>query len=199
MEPTFFENPTEFRHWLMANHATSTELLVGFFRKDSGKPSMSWPESVDQALCFGWIDGIRRNLDAISYSIRFTPRRAGSNWSSVNIERAQILIEQGHMQPAGLIAFTARRENNSGSYSYEQRSVDLVEPYKRLLQENVAAWDFFQAQPASYRKAICWWIMSAKKEETRLKRLQKLMDFSAQGQRVPEASGARRSETAPTA
>jgi len=186
MKPTFFRTPAEFREWLAKYHATKDELVVGFYKKDSGQPSITWPESVDEALCYGWIDGIRKSLDEIGYTIRFTPRKPGSIWSSVNIKRAQALIEQGRMQPAGLKAYEARRENISGIYSYEQRSVELDEPYNRLLKKNKAAWSFFQAQPASYRKAVSWWIISAKKEETRLKRLEKLVAFSAQGQRLPE-------------
>lgn len=186
MKPTFFQTPAEFREWLAKNHTSKQELLVGFYKKDSGKPSITWPESVDQALCFGWIDGIRKSIDEISYSIRFTPRKPGSIWSKVNITRAQALIAQGQMLPVGLRAYEARRENKSGIYSYEQRSIELEEPYNQLLKKNKAAWNFFQAQPVSYRKAVYWWIMSAKKEETRLKRLEKLAGFSAEEQRLPE-------------
>jgi uncharacterized protein YdeI (YjbR/CyaY-like superfamily) len=186
MKPTFFRTPAVFREWLAKHHATTDELLVGFYKKDSGKPSMTWPESVDEALCFGWIDGVRKSIDESSYTIRFTPRKSGSIWSSVNIQRAQVLIEQGQMQPAGLKAYYARRENKSGIYSYEQPSVELEAPYNRLLKKNKAAWSFFQEQPASYRKAVSWWIISAKKEETRLKRLEKLTTLSALGQRLPE-------------
>ena len=186
MKPAFFRTPAEFREWLDKHHATTDELWVGYYKKNSGKPSITWPESVDEALCYGWIDGIRKSIDDTSYVIRFTPRRPGSIWSGVNIKRAQALIELGRVQPAGLKAYEARRENKSGVYSYEQRSVDLEEPYNRLLKKNKAAWSFFQAQPVSYRKAISWWIISAKKEETRLKRLEKLTAFSAQGQRLPE-------------
>jgi uncharacterized protein YdeI (YjbR/CyaY-like superfamily) len=186
MKPVFFPTPAKFREWLEKHHAKADELLVGFYKKDSGKPSINWPESVDEALCFGWIDGIRKSIDKISYTIRFTPRKAGSIWSSVNIKRAQALIEQGRMQPAGLRAYQARRENKSGIYSYEQRRAELEEPYNRLLKKNKAAWSFFQEQPASYRKAVSWWITSAKKEETRLKRLEKLAACSVKGQRIPE-------------
>src|SRR5881275_2133923 len=129
IEPVFFATPEEFRAWLAAHHADERELLVGFHKKASGKPSMTWPESVDEALCVGWIDGVRKSLGGSRYTIRFTPRRPGSVWSSVNIRRAQALLEQGRMQPAGLKAFQARRENRSGIYSYEQRPVDLEEPY----------------------------------------------------------------------
>jgi uncharacterized protein YdeI (YjbR/CyaY-like superfamily) len=186
MKPVFFQTPSSFREWLEEHHAKAEVLLVGFYKKGSAKPSITWPESVDQALCYGWIDGVRKSIDKFSYTIRFTPRKRGSIWSSVNIKRAQALIEQGQMQPAGLKAYQARKENKSGSYSYEQRSVDLEEPYNQLLKKNEAAWSFFQKQPASYRKAISWWIISAKKDETRLKRLERLMAYSVQGQRLPE-------------
>lgn len=183
---TFFQTPTAFREWLELNQAKTEALLVGFFKKGSGKPSITWPESVDVALCFGWIDGIRKSIDEFAYTIRFTPRRTGSIWSNVNIKRAQILIEQGQMQPAGHRAFQNRKENKSGIYSYEQRSVDLTEPYNRLLKKNKAASSFFHEQPPYYRKVVGWWIVSAKKEETRLKRLNKLIAFSVKSQRLPE-------------
>ncbi len=186
MEVTFFPTPAAFRTWLQRNHAKSEALWVGYYKVGSGRPSLTWPESVDEALCYGWIDGIRKRIDEVSYTIRFTPRRPGSVWSSVNIQRAQALIESGRMRPAGLKAYQARKVNRSGIYSYEQRSVELAEPYNRLLKENEAAWRFFQAQPASYRKAVNWWVVSAKKEETRRKRLEKLLAYSARGQRLPE-------------
>jgi uncharacterized protein YdeI (YjbR/CyaY-like superfamily) len=169
---------------LEKNHATATELLVGFYKKDSGKPSITWPESVDQALCFGWIDGIRKRVDEISYQIRFTPRRRASIWSTINIKRAKELASERQMRPAGLKAFAARIENKSGIYSYEQRSTDLIEPYAKLLKKNKAAWSFFENQPPSYRKMIGWWIISAKKEETRMDRLAKLIGESAKGKRL---------------
>jgi uncharacterized protein YdeI (YjbR/CyaY-like superfamily) len=193
MKPTFFQTPAAFREWLEQNHAEADVLWVGYYKKGSGKPSLTWPESVDEALCYGWIDGVRKSIDELSYTIRFTPRKPGSIWSSVNIKRAGALIEQGQMQPAGLKAFEARKENTSGIYSYEQRSVDLEEPYNRLLKKNKAAWSFFQKQPASYRKAVSWWIISAKKEETRLKRLEQLVACSLQGQRLPQFKPTRRS------
>ena len=166
------------------NHAKARELWVGFYRKDSGKASITWPESVDEALCFGWIDGIRKSVGEISYKIRFTPRRRGSIWSAINISRAGALTDEGRMQPAGAKAFEARRENRSGIYSYEQRHAELEEPYSDLLKKNKAAWDFFRAQPPSYRKMVSWWIASAKKEETRTKRLKKLIQESARGKRL---------------
>lgn len=191
MKPRFFPNPAAFRAWLETHHASAGELLVGFYKKGSGRPSITWPESVDEALCFGWIDGIRRSIDEASYSIRFTPRKAGSTWSSVNIARAEALIAQGRLRPAGLAAYAVRKENRSGVYSYEQRSVELPPPYDRLLKRDRAAWDFFRAQPASYRKVAFWWIVSAKREETRLKRLETLAAHSARGERLPQLTSKR--------
>jgi len=185
MNPKFFKTPSAFHKWLAANHSTAKELWVGFYKKDSGKPSITWPESVDEALCFGWIDGLRKNIDENSYMIRFSPRKPGSIWSAVNIRNAERLIKERRMQPAGLKAYEARKENRSGIYSYEQRSPELVEPYLGKLKRNRKAWAFFQAQPPSYRKTVNWWIVSAKKEETRLKRLEQLIEESAQGRRIP--------------
>ena len=168
----------------MKHHATEDVLLVGFYKKDSGKPSITWAESVDQALCFGWIDGVRKRIDQSSYTIRFTPRRTTSIWSNININRAQALIAEGQMQPAGLKAFEARREHKSGIYAYEQRSVELPEPYNERLKQNKAAASFFEAQPPSYRKLVSWWIASAKKDETRLKRFEKFIAYSIAGKRL---------------
>ena len=139
---------------------------------------------MDQALCFGWIDGIRKRVDEISYQIRFTPRRHGSIWSAINVKSAEELVRQKRMRPAGLNAFAARIENKSGVYSYEQRSTKLGEPYATLLKKNKAAWIFFDKQPPSYRKMIGWWIVSAKKEETRMARLEKLISESPKGKRL---------------
>ena len=180
----FFKTPTAFRKWLAANHTKSKELWVGFYKKNSGKPSITWPESVDEALCFGWIDGIRKRIDEDSYMIRFTPRKPSSVWSAVNIRNVQRLIDEKRMQPAGLKAFAARKEYRSGIYSYEQRGPELVEPYAGKFKRNNAAWKFFQAQPPSYRKMMNWFIVSAKLEETRLKRLEKLIEASEREQRL---------------
>jgi uncharacterized protein YdeI (YjbR/CyaY-like superfamily) len=186
MKIKFFKTPGDFRQWLERHHATERELWVGYYKKDSGKPSITWPESVDQALCFGWIDGIRKSVDALSYTTRFTPRQTRSTWSVVNIKRAEELAAQGLMQPAGLKAFAARTENRSGIYAYEQRSDKLAAPYEKRFRQNKAAWDFFQAQTPSYRKLAGWWVVSAKREETRLKRLEKLIEDSAQGRTLPQ-------------
>jgi uncharacterized protein YdeI (YjbR/CyaY-like superfamily) len=180
----FFTTSDDFRKWLTKNHAKHSELLVGFYKRDSGKPSLTWPESVDQALCFGWIDGVRKRIDEESYSIRFTPRRQGSTWSAVNIERVRVLSELGLMQPSGLAAFEARTEANSSVYSYEQRTAVLEEPYQSMFKKERAACKFFEMQAASYRKAVCWWIMTAKKEETRLRRLDLLIECSKAGERL---------------
>jgi uncharacterized protein YdeI (YjbR/CyaY-like superfamily) len=185
-KPAFFETPEAFRDWLSKHHGVSEVLLVAYHKKGSGKPSMTWPESVDEALCYGWIDGVRNRIDEVSYTIRFTPRKPGSIWSSVNIKRARALIEQERMQPAGLKAFEARRDSKSAIYSYEQRTGELDAESNRLLKRNKAAWSFFQKQPASYRRVASWWIKSAKLEETRVKRLETLIAHSAQGQRLPQ-------------
>jgi uncharacterized protein YdeI (YjbR/CyaY-like superfamily) len=184
LKPKFFRSPEDFRRWLEKNHATASELWVGFHKQDSGKPSITWPESVDEAVCFGWIDGIRKRVDEISYEIRFSPRRRGSIWSATNIKRAKELAKQGRMSSAGFKAFAARIENKSGIYSYEQRKTELEESYGKLLKKNKAAWDFFQVQPPSYRKMIGWWVISAKKDETRMARLAKLISESAKGKRL---------------
>jgi len=186
LKPTFFKTPPDLRKWFEKYHDKEQELLVGFYKKDSGKASITWPESVDEALCFGWIDGVRRRVDEFSYTIRFTPRRSRSVWSAVNIKRAGELTKQERMKPVGLKAFAARKENRSGIYSYEQRTAGLPEPYNRLVKQNQAAWKFFEDQPPSYRKAANWWVVSAKKEETRRKRLDKLIDYSAKRQTIPQ-------------
>ncbi|GAP16123.1 uncharacterized protein conserved in bacteria [Longilinea arvoryzae] len=186
MQPVFFPTSADFRAWLAENHATAAELVVGFYKVGSGVASITWPESVDEALCFGWIDGVRTRIDDASYQIRFSPRRPGSTWSAVNIAHAQRLIVEGRMTPAGLKAFETRVENKSGIYSYEQRRAELEEPYNGLLRQNEAAWTFFQSQPPSYRKGVSWFILSARQEATRLKRLAKLIEYSARGERLPE-------------
>ena len=179
MKLKFFKTPADFRKWFETHHASVTELWVGFYKKDSGKKSITWPQAVDEALCFGWIDGIRKSRDEVSYKIRFTPRKQRSIWSAVNIRRVAELSKQGLMQPAGLKAFAARQENRSGIYAYEQRSSELPEQYAKKLKQNEAAWKFFEAQSPSYRKTANWWVLSAKREETRLRRLDKLIDDSA--------------------
>jgi uncharacterized protein YdeI (YjbR/CyaY-like superfamily) len=184
MEVTYFRSPSELRKWFEKHYTTGRELWVGYYKKNSRKASITWPESVDEALCVGWIDGIRKSVDESRYTIRFTPRKPRSIWSAVNIRRARALAADGRMQPAGLAAFAARRENRSGIYSYEQRRAQLAEPYAGMLKKNRAAWAFFLAQPPGFRKQVCWWVISARKEETRLKRVKKLIEESARGRRV---------------
>ena len=183
MDVLFFETPDEFRAWLEANHETATELWVGFHKKATGRPSITWSEAVDQALCFGWIDGIRKSVDEHSYTNRFTPRKATSNWSKVNIEKVARLKERGLMLPAGLRAFEARDEARSG-YSFEERPQELPPAYAPRFRQNGPAWTFFQAQPPGYRRTAIHWVTSAKREETRLKRLETLIDDSALGRRI---------------
>jgi uncharacterized protein YdeI (YjbR/CyaY-like superfamily) len=186
VDPIFFEAPADFRAWLAENHATADHLLVGFHKKGSGRRSITWPEAVDEALCYGWIDGVRKGIDAGSYMIRFTPRKKGSVWSTVNVNRVRALAELGLMQPTGLAAFEARKEDRSGIYSHEQGDVEMPEPYLGLLREDAAAWEFYEKQPASYRKAVNWWVVSARKDETRRRRLDSLVACSARAERVPQ-------------
>lgn len=184
IEAVFFEKPADFRDWLEKHHGTAQVLWVGFHKKASGRPSITWDESVDEALCFGWIDGIRKSLDDTSYANRFTPRKPGSNWSSKNIRRTRELIAAGRMTPAGMDAFEKRSEDKARQYSFEQGKVALGPEYERRFRDNEKAWAYFQAQPPSYRKTATWWVVSAKREDTRLRRLQVLIDDSATGQRI---------------
>ena len=184
MKPTFFAKPADFRAWFKKHHKTVPELIVGFYKKDSGKPSITWPESVDEALCCGWIDGIRRGLDEEAYTIRFTPRRATSNWSAVNIKRVAVLTGQGLMQPAGLAAFAKRSEKRSRIYHYEQKGTPGLDPkYEKAFRANKKAWAFFNAQANWYRRNGVLWVMTAKAEQTRLRRLQQLIETSADERR----------------
>jgi uncharacterized protein YdeI (YjbR/CyaY-like superfamily) len=186
MTPRFFRTPAEFRRWLRRRHAASDALLVGFYKQGSGKPSLSWPESVEEALCFGWIDGVRRRLDATRYTVRFTPRRAGSIWSAVNIRKVEALRAARRMRPAGLAAFARRRANASGRYSYEQRPARLPEPYARMLRRAPAAARFFSSQLPSYRRAAIWWVISAKRPQTREHRAARLVELCAGGRLIPQ-------------
>jgi uncharacterized protein YdeI (YjbR/CyaY-like superfamily) len=186
MEPIFFKSPQEFYDWLEEHHETESEVYVGMYKKHTGKRAMSWSEAVDQALCFGWIDGRANAIDEDRYMQRFTPRRPRSNWSKINIAKVAKLTEAGLMRPAGLRAFEARSEDRTGVYSFEQRDeARLTEDYERRLRANGAAWEYWQARPPSYRKAATFWVMSAKREETRERRLEKLIECSAEGRLVP--------------
>jgi uncharacterized protein YdeI (YjbR/CyaY-like superfamily) len=185
MEPVFFATPAELRAWLERHHADRDELWVGLYKKASGRPSVTWPEVVDEALCFGWIDGVRRSLGPDSYVNRLTPRRPRSNWSAINIKRVGELIEEGRMTPAGLAAFDARTDDRSAVYSYEQRRAATLEPEQEERFRAVPdAWEWFQARPSSYRRAAIHWVVSAKRPETRERRLQTLIEDSAAGRTV---------------
>jgi uncharacterized protein YdeI (YjbR/CyaY-like superfamily) len=180
----FFASPSEFRSWLEKHHDQASELWVGFYKKSSGRPSITWPEAVDEALCFGWIDGIRQTIDDERYANRFTPRRARSNWSAVNIKRVEELKAAGRMRPSGLAAFERRGQERSG-ISYEQRhAARLDAAHERRFRANKEAWQFFTTQSASYRTMAIWWVVSAKKEETRVKRLATLIEDSAHGRTI---------------
>jgi uncharacterized protein YdeI (YjbR/CyaY-like superfamily) len=187
MKPKFFSSPPDWHAWLEEYHEKHQELWVGFHKRDSGKPSITWPEAVDGALCFGWIDGVRKSLNETSYVIRFTPRRTRSVWSAVNIKRVAELTQLGKMRPAGVKAFRKRTGNRSEIYAYEQRKgAKLSGAYERTFRANKSAWEFFQAQPPWYRRTASWWVISAKKEETRLKRLAQLIKASEQGKTIRE-------------
>jgi uncharacterized protein YdeI (YjbR/CyaY-like superfamily) len=183
-DAAYFESPAAFRRWLAANHDTAPELVVGFHKAHTGTPSLTWPESVDEALCFGWIDGVRRRVDDDRYTIRFTPRRRNSLWSFVNVRRVKALTEQGRMQPAGLAAFEARRAERGGAYSFEQPLTKLTPAEIRTFKANKPAWRFFEEQPPGYRKTAVFWVTSAKKPETRTRRLATLIADSAAGLRI---------------
>jgi uncharacterized protein YdeI (YjbR/CyaY-like superfamily) len=184
MDPIFFDSPGAFYDWLAAHHDTAGELWVGYYKKATGRPSLTWPESVDQALCYGWIDGIRRRIDDERYTIRFTPRRRGSNWSAINIRRVTELMELGLMQPAGLAAIAARDVGKSPEYSYEESWQPMSKEYEGQFRIHEAAWAFWEAQPPSYRQAATHWVMSAKREVTRQKRLATLIADSEAGRRL---------------
>jgi uncharacterized protein YdeI (YjbR/CyaY-like superfamily) len=184
-DATFFRTPTEWRAWLEAHAAEESELWVGFHKRAAKETGITWPEAVDQALCFGWIDGRRQSIDAARYRIRFSPRKASSIWSTVNVARVEELGAQGLMQPAGLAAFARRREERSGVYSHEQASApELDAAQEQRFREQPGAWEFFQAQPPSYRKAALWWVVSAKRAETRERRLATLIADSAERRRL---------------
>jgi len=184
MTPTFFEDQLQFREWLENNHDKATELIVGYYKVGSVKPSMTWSESVDQALCFGWIDGIRRSVDKESYCIRFTPRKPNSIWSAINIKKVEDLTRAGLMKPEGLKAFSLRKEEKSSVYSHETETVALPPAYAEQFRQHGPAWEFFNHQAPSYRKVIVHWIMSAKQEKTRLSRLEKTIAASALRKRL---------------
>ncbi len=185
-KPTFFPTPADFRAWLEAHHDKFQELLVGFYKRDSGKPSITWPESVQVALCFGWIDGVRKSIDETSYTIRFTPRKPSSNWSAININLVRKLTKQGLMHAAGIKAFAARDEKKSAIYSYEQRkSARFTRAQEKQFRANKTAWEFFRSQAPWYQRVTTYWVISAKRGETKLKRLSELIGHSQNRRTLP--------------
>jgi uncharacterized protein YdeI (YjbR/CyaY-like superfamily) len=185
MKPTFFKGQNELRKWFEKNHHKEKEIWVGFYKKDSGKANYSWSQSVDQALCFGWIDGIRKSIDENSYMIRFTPRNPKSNWSTINIKKIKELTKLGLMDPAGVEAYKKREDKRSEVYSFEQDKVKLSKKYELIFKSNKRAWKFFQSLPPSTKKPSIWWVMSAKKEETKLRRLDILIKSSEKEEKIP--------------
>ena len=185
--PAFFPTPSDFRAWLEAHHDKFQELFVGFYKKSSGKPSITWPESVDVALCFGWIDGVRKSIDETSYMIRFTPRSPTSTWSSINVKRVQALTKMKLMHPAGLKAFAARSAKKSSIYAYEQqKNARFTAEQGKHFRANKTAWEFFRSQAPWYQRVTTWWVISAKKEETKRKRLSLLIEHSRNHRTMPQ-------------
>jgi uncharacterized protein YdeI (YjbR/CyaY-like superfamily) len=188
MTPTFFESAAEFRRWLTKHHASATELLVGLYKKESGR-GITYPEALDEALSFGWIDGVRKRFDVESYTIRFTPRKPHSIWSQVNIRRAKELIALGRMKAPGLRAFELRDEQRTKQYSYEREQARFDAALEELLRANPTAATFFDAQPPGYRKVVTFWVMSAKREETRARRMGILIQCAERGRRIDLLTG----------
>jgi len=188
MKPCYFRSPDEFRSWLAEHQAKCTELLVGFYKKDSGRPSITYPEALDQALCFGWIDGVRKSVDQFSYTVRFTPRKKDSYWSKVNTKRANELVKMGLMQPAGLKAFNARDRTATKRYSFERANAKLPRVYAARFKAIPEAWAFFRSQAPYYQRVASWWVISAKQEETRLRRLQTLIEHCREHRRFGQLS-----------
>lgn len=184
-DPRFFESQDAFREWLTANHAAEAELWVGFWKKSSQRGGLEYAQAVDEALCFGWIDGVRKSMDSESFTNRFTPRRRGSVWSIANVRRIGELREAGRVHPAGELAFAARTDERTGIYSAEQSNVELGIEDEARFAANLPAWEYWQRAPAGYRKTAAWWVISAKKPETREKRLEELIACSARGVKIP--------------
>ena len=184
-EPIYFDSPAEFGAWLERHHETETELWIGYWKKATGKPSLTWSQAVDEALCFGWIDGVLRGIDDQRHIQRFTPRKPASNWSAVNIAKVERLRAEGRMRPAGEAAFARRREDRSGVYSFEQSDEPRLEPAQEArFKADAAAWEYFIGRPPSYRRPALWWVISAKRPETRERRLATLIEDSAAGRPI---------------
>lgn len=190
-EPTFFDTQADFRRWLERNHATVPEIIIGMHKRASGKGGVTYKEALDEALCFGWIDGVAHRLDAGSYTQRFTPRRPRSIWSQINIKRVEELTALGLMQPSGMAAFEARDESRTNLYAGEQASAELSPEAQAVFRKDRAAWEYYEAQPPGYRKQSAWWVISAKKPETRERRLAKLIEDSGKGKRLDSLTSPR--------
>jgi uncharacterized protein YdeI (YjbR/CyaY-like superfamily) len=183
MKPKFFSSPAQFRQWLEQNHDRESELVIGFHKKSSKKKSTTYAEALDEALCFGWIDGVRRNLNETSYTIRFTPRKPKSIWSLVNVRHVERLKKAGRMQPAGLEAYARRDPKRTGIYAFENAPRELSPAYEKIFRENKKAWEFFEKQPPYSKRTAIHWVMSAKREETQVRRLKHLIENSENGVR----------------
>ena len=184
MKPKFFTTPEKFRQWLEKNHASADELEIGFYKKSSGKKSITYKEALDEALCFGWIDGVKRSLDETSYQQRFTPRRARSIWSLVNVKHVERLKKEGKMHAAGLAAYEQRDPKRTGIYAFENAPREISAEYEKEFRKTKGAWEYFQTYPPYLKKTVSYWVMSAKKEETRSARLQRLIESCARGERI---------------
>jgi len=184
MKPKFFSTPEKFREWLERNHDSASELLLGFHKKSSGKKSITYAEALDEALCYGWIDGVRKNLDETSYTIRFTPRKARSIWSNVNVNHVERLTKEGRMRPAGIEAYARRDPKLTGIYAFENRPRELSPEFEKAFRKNKTAWSFFEKQPPGYKRLVIFRVMEAKREETRLKRFKDLVEVSEKGLRL---------------
>ena len=184
MKPKFFSTPEKFREWLERNHDSTTELLLGFHKKSAATKSITYPEALDEALCYGWIDGVRKNLDETSYTIRFTPRKPRSIWSLVNVRHVERLKNEGRMRPAGLEAYERRDPKRTGIYAFENRPREFSPEFEKAFRKNKTAWSFFEKQPPGYKRVIIFWVMEAKKEETRLKRFKQLVEVCEKGLRL---------------
>jgi uncharacterized protein YdeI (YjbR/CyaY-like superfamily) len=190
----FFRTPAELRRWLAKNHDRSTELWIGFYRKDSGKGGINYAQALDEALCYGWIDGIRKKLDDESFTTRFTPRKPTSIWSNVNIAHVARLTKEGRMQPPGHAAFAKRTSERSGVYSFERESAELEPQMQKEFRKHRNGWKFFESQPPYYRRVASWWVISAKRDETRSSRLQQLITRSDLQERLPQFTPAPRTK-----
>lgn len=184
MKPKFFSSPALFREWLEQNHDSKTELLLGFHKKTSGKKSVTYGEALDEALCYGWIDGVRKNLNETSYTIRFTPRKPRSIWSLVNVRHVERLTKEGRMRPPGIETYARRDPKRTGIYAFENRPREFSPEFEKAFRQNKTAWSFFEKQPPGYKRTIIFWVMGGKKEETRMKRFKKLVELSEQGLRL---------------